>query len=366
MKNAIAIVVFGAVAAVLLWASSSPRADIVHTTPQREIDWRSTMDCASIEVWLCMWGKGFGYYDDKDPRKPKDTSARFKLQDAAFEQCSANFEVSPLRKYTIEHENAIPRDLGFTQQTLERCKRCKARYGTPGGCPKKDDAAASGGYGGRTYGGSTYGRTPAHPHDKTFELARCFEGSVQDRVREGYYVKNANLYRHAQTALGWVMPWDESKGGRCGEYGAWGQQWIKPCVDRTFPGAIIDDITVEERTTTRTKYYSDYADAMFEQNHRATRLVLPDGRRFVVDYWDGIGQGGPKMITQTEWIEKWRTHLGKYDGIALLSDDEVALKRMILNDGLERGFKQFRIMYKTSRLKGDPEIWIRSWQREPW
>lgn len=265
------------------------------------------------------------------------------------------------------------------------CQKCKASTPGKGGywdCT--DDPAMFGfgsGFGGTTYGGAT---TPP-PADHADELARCFEQSVQDKLKEGYFVKNDGFWkglRHDIQDLTWWA--NTEKGGRCGEYGERGMRWIKPCVDRLFgPNAIVDDIIVEEKSSVRARQPgADFSsrwnpDLMFEANHRATRVVLPDGRRFVVDYWDAISTGQGKMVPEDEWTDKWKKLVGDQligidSGVVALSEDQIRLKDLIKKYPNEQdAFDVYRKTYNpktvgNGKVKGDPETWINSWKRDPW
>jgi hypothetical protein len=232
---------------------------------------------------------------------------------------------------------------------------------TPVARPRSAEAQPSVGgarYGGSIYGGSRYGGNVAG-------FARCLEQSVADRIRDGYYVKGYGFIRDVRTAEGSTNPFvDKTRGGRFGEYSEWGAKWIKPCVDRYTPGATIDEIVIEAKATAHKQRVKDYADSIYEATHRATRVVLTDGRRVVVDYWDGIASGRGRMQTQTDWVARWRERIGA-NAVVSVSADEVALKAAIKRLGEDKGIAQFRKQAK-SRKGADPELWITSWKREPW
>lgn len=228
-------------------------------------------------------------------------------------------------------------------------------------------------YGG-AYGGSRYGCPGAAEvdDDKLRQLAECFEASVREKIREGYFVKNAGWLSATQHMFqDWTRWADNTKGGRCGEYGERGMLWIKPCLDKLYGrDALVDDIFVEERTTMRGQeagwtslsYY--HPDKLaWHANHRATRVVLPDGRRFVVDYWESISSGTPRLVSEAEWIDKWRRAIGVNDSVVQLSEDQLALKDAVMRFGEDKGFQYYRA---GSRNVGNPELWIRSWRVQPW
>ncbi len=323
IKTLIALAVLGALAFVLSPAAPPPSAEA-----QANI-WTS---CRNVCMRSCEWSSG--------------------------NQCWESAECKKLDGFFAPNDPKIDADSTSAAIRLGQCKRCAAG-GTKGRCP----ADLFPGLGGTSYGGSIYGGSA---RDRIGEFARCFEQSTRDRIADGYYVKNYGFVRHVLAAGAAVNPFlDKSRGGRCGEYGEWGRNWIKPCVDQFFPGAFIDDIFVEEKSSAHKRHVKDYLDSIYEANHRATRVVLPDGRRFVVDYWDGIGSGQPQLQTQTSWVSKWRERIGPSDSMLSASEDEQSLKAAVKRLGEDKGFLLFKKQNKG--LKGvNPDLWIRSWQREPW
>lgn len=347
MKTLVALGALAVLAFVLSPAASPPAAEA-----QANI-WTS---CRNVCMRSCQWEKHVMTLPAGDERITK-----------VGNQCWESAECKKLEGFFAPSDPQIDRDSTTAAIRLGQCKRCAAG-GKAGRCPAEMFPGTGGAtYGGRSYGGNTYGGSRyGGGRDPIAAFERCFEQSVRDRVGEGYYVKNYSFMRHVRTAAASLNPFiNKSRGGRCGEYGEWGQKWIKPCIDRYFPGAVIDDVFVEEKSTAHKKRVADYVDSIYEANHRATRVVLPDGRRFVVDYWDAVGSGSPRLQTQTEWVKLWRERIGFADSMLSASDDEMVLKANVKRLGEEKGFALFRKQNKG--LKNvNPEIWITSWKREPW
>lgn len=352
------------IAAVVAQLGSS-RADPF--SGPRAVSSHANMDCGNdVEFMVCIWNR-VGY-------RAKETTESFRKLDAAAEQCRIETARSELRDYVIDHQNDIPQNRELTFATYERCKRCKAKYGTPGGCPRSDAGATDPG-----------GKLGNADPDKAPDLARCFEQTARDKIRAGYFVKNDGFWRSRWHDIKDHTWWaDVEKGGRCGEYGAHGMEWIKPCVDNLFgPNAIIDDIIVEEKSSVRARaegadFTSRWSpDLMFESNHRATRVVLPDGRRFVVDYWQAISSGNPRMVPESEWTATWNKRVGDQligidSGVVQWTEDQVRLRTLVKTHGEARAFDIYRKTYSPTtlgpnvRAKGDPDTWIRSWKLDPW
>jgi hypothetical protein len=331
-------------------------AIVLSPAPSRTADAQVAMwtSCRNVCMRSCQWEKRVMGLPVDDRRVATIGS-----------KCYESAECTRLDGVFAPSDPKIDADATTAAVRLGQCKKCAAT-GRKGRCPPElfGLTATTGGasYGGRSYGGSTYGGG----RDHIGEFTRCFEQSVRDKIAEGYYVKNYSFMRHVRTAGAALNPFlDKSRGGRCGEYGEWGMKWIKPCVDQYFPGAVVDDLFVEEKSTVHKKHVGDYVDAIYEANHRAARVVLPDGRRFVVDYWDAVGSGSPELQPQTVWVKKWRDRIGFADSVLSASDDEAILKKAVLRLGEEKGFDLFRKQNKGLK-NAHPEIWIKSWQREPW
>ena len=232
------------------------------------------------------------------------------------------------------------------------------------------------------FGGATYGGNAAAGADPAAELARCFAQSVKDKINEGYFVRNDGFIKSIlNIPNGTINPFANKQGGRCGEFGGWGMEWIKPCV-AGLPGAVIDDIVVEEKSTVRNNsdnpHYQWYDSLnpdklLWSANHRATRVILPDGRRFVVDYWDGVSTGTGRLVPESEWAAKWLKLVGDdlfgpQDSIVMRGQEEMTLKNLInkAHGDEEKAFEVFRRAGARDKYDTHPETWINSWKREPW
>jgi hypothetical protein len=323
-------------------------AIVLSPGPSRTADAQVALwtSCRNVCMRSCQWGKRVMGLPVDDARLT-----------TIGNQCWETAECKRLQDVFAPSDPKIDSDATTAATRLGQCKKC-ASTGRRGRCPPElfgiAPATSSGTLGGGTTDGG--GRDPLG------DFARCFEQSVRDRIGEGYYVKNYSFIRDVRTAGAALNPFlDKSRGGRCGEYGAWGKKWIKPCVDQYVPGAHVDDLFVEQKSSAHTKHASDYVDAIYEANHRATRVVFPEGRRFVVDYWDAIGSGSPAVQPQAGWVKKWRDRIGG-GSVLSASDDEASLKKAVVRLGEEKGFALFRKQNKNATT----ELWIKSWQREPW
>lgn len=272
--------------------------------------------------------------------------------------CDESAACKKLDGYFAPHDPRVDSDAKTAALRLGQCKRCAAT-GRPGRCAVSLFGGAS--YGGRSYGGSRDGGG----RDRIGEFARCFEQSARDQIATGYRTKNYSFLREIRAASPATNPFSgRSRGGRAGEYAAWGVGWIKPCVDRFFPGAFTDELLIEAKAGAHKKRVPDAAGSIYEASHRATRVVLPDGRRVVVDYWAAIDSGQPQLQMQTAWIAAWRERIGA-GAVVQLSDEEVLLAKTVKKNGEANGLAAFQKAVKN-RKNGNAALWVTSWRREPW
>jgi hypothetical protein len=157
-------------------------------------------------------------------------------------------------------------------------------------------------------------------------------------------------------------------GGRCGEFAEWGKDWTENLVGYTFGD---DHITLD--LTARQSGNKDI-------NHTANRAILPDGSRIVVDWWESIQTGNPKIYTERQWIEKWQKKLSRglfsNDTVVIdRSEDETELEDLIRKYGEKKGIEVFRIRGTTKGAVGagrpetsaaNKDLIIKSYQKDPW
>ena len=371
MKKLVTTIVVGGFAALLFGVSSSPRAQ-----PGKRSIGGTTLNCSDVCLRKCQWEKGLMGLDTKIPEVDRRHYKESR-------ECITSAACQDVDGYYVTFDTDIGKDQPTANRYMAICQRCRATgpKGKGNGdwvddCPESvfGGAGNGGAVGGRTYGGSTYGG-PLQGPDKTPELARCFEQIVRDKIKEGHYVKNYNLLRTIKTGLvNFNIFLDDSKGGRCGEYGEWGTKWIEPCVTQLIgPGAIIDHAEIVEKSWTedrRAGWGAYNPDLMFTANHRATRVVLPDGRRFIVDFWEGVGSGQPRMVPEKEWSDRWKKRIGDQligidSGVQLLKEEQKALKQLMGYDE-EKSFNIYRMAMKKDGKGAEAEIWIKSWKLDPW
>ena len=107
----------------------------------------------------------------------------------------------------------------------------------------------------------------------------------------------------------------------------------------------VTEILAKERATSSMK---DELGGYFpEINHAATRVVLPNGQKYILDYWEGIQNEKPAVYTEEDWIKKQKSNLDYRDCGVIIdytpdpTHDQDALKDYIEKHGEEEGKKRY-------------------------
>jgi len=231
--------------------------------------------------------------------------------------------------------------------------------------------------------------TPEVTPEKLETLRRRFQQIVSQKMKEGYYVRNPDFLRKAwnQVPGRFLDLFSGHKGGQCDEYARWGKQWSEQFVRELFgDGAIVDHIAIHERST-RVQYdLEDEIDALFVSSHGATRVTLPNGDCYILDYWDAIGDrqvkwgtdvayqqifGEPaprqsiQLIPQNEWIKTWREKIGWDDTeVRNLTYAQEQLKEAIRHaDSEAEGIEEWRNMRSRGVPDHQMETVINDWHK---
>jgi hypothetical protein len=219
--------------------------------------------------------------------------------------------------------------------------------------------------------------TPEVTPQKLEILRRRFQQIVSQKINEGYHVRNTDFVRKAwnQVPGRLLDALSGHQGGQCGDFAEWGRQWSEPMVRELFgKGAIIDYITVDEQTTRVQHDFEDKIDSLFRSNHAATRVTLPNGESYILDYWSAVGDqqvswgtdvayqqifGGPapresiQLIPEKEWIKTWREKIGWDDSeVHNLSYAQQQLKQSITDHGSEEAGIQ---AWRDTKMRGAPD-----------
>ncbi len=170
---------------------------------------------------------------------------------------------------------------------------------------------------------------------KLIALQNEFHQIVNKKVKDGYYVMNKDaMSKIWNWTVGMIRdPLFKLEGGQCGEMAFMGQGWVENFVMKNFGReAIIDQVFIYERSSRYPQTYRDYADALYASNHAATRVILPNGDSFILDFWEAIaerqgkGEGvalQTRIVPENEWIMKWKGNIGSPNDPAEVSNVNV-------------------------------------------
>ena len=246
-----------------------------------------------------------------------------------------------------------------------------------------------------------FGPLPSADPDLIRLLQTNFQHSVQQLIDEGHYVMNTNFVRKSWNwTIGGVANWVRGyQGGQCEEFADLGSKQAEVFAERLFgEGVIVDTLLVEERSSAAQPDLASKIDSLITANHVATRVILPTGERYILDYWKAVGDGQsdlvgdlayrirfgdprpthrPRLIPEHEWAQKWRQNIGMDDSYLVTSNDQTTLKKDIEHyldlhrrggygvkseeEALQKAFDQFR---RTNSNVAD--TLINSWRRKPW
>lgn len=211
------------------------------------------------------------------------------------------------------------------------------------------------------------GHEPELPPDPAGALEEHFRAMVSLRGDQGYSVRNRSLVDKVWSSLRDPF-WADPGSGQCGEYAQWGEEWTRGFIhDRVGPDAIVDTIVIEEESTLQQDGVADHLDSVYRANHAATRVILPDGRRYVLDFWDALGRSRhlpPHLQAEADWVERWKAEIG--EGVVDRPVDELTLRNYVTQYGPERGYRAFRNSMAEEGKGHRAEVLIRSWETTPW
>ncbi|MEJ2759879.1 MAG: hypothetical protein P8046_15485, partial [Anaerolineales bacterium] len=192
-----------------------------------------------------------------------------------------------------------------------------------------------------------------------------YQDILKDKVKENYYVRNPDFIHKVWNNFPIFSSVYDSladlKGGQCGEFANWGQQWITPWAEQTFgPGVIVDQIWIGESSSRYPEGLIGAADALIQANHTANRITLPNGDSYVVDFWDGMitqRDGSPEsiqniqVVKESDWIIKWR------DQIETTGDPADICNLNKFQESLRQHIASFDAKHPSMASAGSPERW---------
>jgi len=201
------------------------------------------------------------------------------------------------------------------------------------------------------------------------DLESIMDNLIKDKIKDKYYVRNPDFISNIfNNYPGWIIyeKFGDYKGGQCGEYAAWGVEWSKDAIrDRFGKNVKFELISV------RSNFWSKI-------DHGATRVTLPNGEKYVLDFWEGIQDEKPHVYTENEWVQKNQdkyniagqgTKLEYNPSQDMLDKEwrdkhERILNNFIKNLGEEEGKKRFleQVQKQDRNDLGDAEDIIKNWE----
>ncbi len=205
-------------------------------------------------------------------------------------------------------------------------------------------------------------------------LSNIMDQIIKDKTREGYFVRNPETAENFVDRYhlpfwkphAWLIDmarkaWNNTferafdyvanyKGGQCGEFAKWGMDWCREDIKKKFgKDAIVTDILCISRLT---KFW----------NHGATRVILPNGEKYVLDFWEGMQNGKPAVYKEKDWIAKWNEKFFGHGDVDL-SLAEKTLKNYIKQFNEDKGKEWF---LNHEKDKNAARILIKAWEKNPW
>lgn len=198
-----------------------------------------------------------------------------------------------------------------------------------------------------------------------FDVNERMAEEVRQRLDEGYYVRNPNLIVKLWNNFIRDPIWWNDKTGQCGDFADFGAEWSRPWLTEMLgEGTIVDSVGVVEQSTINPQGLLDHIDGLVPVGHAATRVIAPDGQRYILDYWEYMGrmQGvPPRLVPEGEWLERWLPAAGS-EGEYMRTFQELSLKDDIAKFGHDEGVARF--------LQANPgpssQTIVNSWNAEPW
>jgi hypothetical protein len=158
--------------------------------------------------------------------------------------------------------------------------------------------------------------------------------------------------------------WDERRvlsSARAGPSGLeWSRELFRAAAGR---GGELGTVIMSRKSPIEPSDLAGWMQIIVEYNHDATRVVLDDGSRLVLDYWGALAGRNEHIVTEPEWVDSWNEEAGK-DMMVGRSTEEAILKKCMETPGGPEGERAFRNVFASS--PGTADLWIRSWGWSPW
>lgn len=163
------------------------------------------------------------------------------------------------------------------------------------------------------------------------DLKNDFETINQNLHDENIYVLNPyqgdpTVAFHRLNALKNLV-WDNTAGHLTGSNGLTCEGYVEKTsqavietVSERFPGATVQRVIFEEKSTVNSKKdWGDWFDSFIDDNHNLTKITLPDGSEWALDYHQQNAGNSPLLRPWKEASEEWRAYMGKDEFVERVS-----------------------------------------------
>ena len=183
---------------------------------------------------------------------------------------------------------------------------------------------------------------------------------VMDKVGQGYFIANPDPVR-AQWNTRVIK---DPKAGTCGDFKGLGMAWSEGFLGELFgPGSVLTWIQVGAPLSENTF------------NHVATLAILPNGDRYVLDYWMSVKTKTPRVFgSLDDWRKaannevfelKWAPHLSLY-----YAEDMDQLSSLVAQYGKEPGISKYEKARadpaRAAQIAARRAALVKSYRRKPW
>ncbi len=158
--------------------------------------------------------------------------------------------------------------------------------------------------------------------------------------------------------------WDEAKVLSAQQAGVSGQKWSDGLFQAVAGRAgEVGTVLLSRKPALEPSDLAGWMQIIVEYNHDATRVVLDDGSRLVLDYWGALAGRTDHVVTEPEWVDSWSEQAGQ-DMIIGRTTEEATLKKFMEIPGGPEGEQAFRNAFASA--PGTADLFIRSWGWSPW
>ena len=163
------------------------------------------------------------------------------------------------------------------------------------------------------------------------DLKNDFEAINQNLQDENIYVLNPyqgdpTVVFHRLNTLKNLV-WDNTGGWLTGSNGLTCEGYVEKtsqkvieAVSERFPGATVQRMIFEEKSTANSqKDWRNWFDSFIDDNHNLTKITLPDGSEWALDYHQQNAGNAPLLRPWKEAREEWKVYMGKDEFVERVS-----------------------------------------------